>query len=68
MKAVKNCVSYNNFVSDENGIETIEFLALLGVAAMLVVVIVSVFIHVQKSADIAVEKISEAVDSVSSLS
>ena len=42
MKAVKYCVSYNNFVSDENGIETIEFLALLGVAAMLVVVIVSV--------------------------
>lgn len=58
---------YKKFLCDENGVETIEFLALLGVATVLVTVIVSVFIHMREPADEAFEQIREAVDSVSSL-
>lgn len=56
-----------NFCNEDSGIETFEQIGLLGIAAGLVAVIVSIIKGFQEPTDQAVEQMSKAVDKFSSL-
>lgn len=56
-----------NFCKEDSGIETIEQIGLLGIAAGLVAVIVSIIKGFQEPTDQAVKQMSKAVDKFSSL-
>lgn len=56
-----------NFCKEDSGIETFEQIGLLGIAAGLVAVIVSIIKGFQEPTDQAVKQMSKAVDKFSSL-
>lgn len=55
------------FLNKDDGIETIEFVALIAVAAILIAVIVSVGSKMKGTADLAATEINNSMDKVDGL-
>lgn len=62
-----NYSSIPQFIDDQSGIETIEFIGLLGVIAVLIAVIISIFIKMKNNVNDSAEQLTRAVESISSL-